>query len=361
LAIPKDRVEKFLTAESKQAVAALKKAIEDLKKAAPVKYEVVHTLTEGKPANQKIQLRGNVNDLGEEAPRRFLEVLAGPDSQPFKEGSGRLELAKAIASGDNPLTARVFVNRVWQHHFGRGIVSTPSNFGLLGVPPSHPELLDYLAARFIASGWSLKQLHRDIMLSATYRLASTSIAANQERDPENRLLWRMNRRRLDIESWRDSLLLVSGNLDSSIGGSSVNLADKNNRRRTLYAAISRHELNPVLRLFDFPDPNLTSERRSLTTVPMQQLFVLNSDFVIDQSRAIAARAEKSAPDDHEKQISQLYSWLFGRRPADHELAVGINFLKLESPADISQGDVKLSRLEQYAQALLSTNEFFFVD
>ncbi len=183
-AVPKDRIDKFLSDEMKQRSAELRKAVEDQKKAAPAKYDVVHTLTEGKPGNQKIHLRGNVSDLGDEVPRRFLEILSSSsDATSYAQGSGRLELAKAIVSPNNPLTARVFVNRVWQHHFGRGIVSTPSNFGLLGVPPTHPELLDYLATRFMASGWSLKQLHREIVLSATYRLASTSIPVNIERDP----------------------------------------------------------------------------------------------------------------------------------------------------------------------------------
>ncbi len=171
----------------------------------------------------------------------------------------------------------------------------------------------------------------------------------------------MNRRRLDIESWRDSLLFVAGNLDSSVGGPSVNLADKNNRRRTLYAAVSRHELNPVLRLFDFPDPNLTSERRSLTTVPMQQLFVLNSDFMIDQARALAARLDKSGLVDSESRVDQLFRWVFGRVPTADELKLGVNYLNYETPADSVAGEIKLSRVEQYCQALLSTNEFFFVD
>jgi hypothetical protein len=360
-ALPKDRIERFLSDDTKESLAAQRKAVEERKKAAPPKYDVVHTLTEGKPSNQKIHVRGNVGELGEEVPRRFLEVLSTSPDTPFQQGSGRLELAKAVASRQNPLTARVFVNRVWQHHFGRGIVSTPSNFGLLGMPPTHPELLDYLSSKFMDSGWSLKQLHREIVLSATYRLASTSIPTNVEQDPDNRLLWRMNRRRLDIESWRDSVLLVAGQLNMSVGGPSGNLADKNNRRRTLYAAISRHELNPVLRLFDFPDPNLTSERRSLTTVPMQQLFVLNSEFMVDQSRAMAARLESSGLTDVESKVEQLYRWSFGRVPAGNELKLGVDFLKQDPLEDGAATEVKLSRLEQYCQALLSTNEFFFVD
>ncbi len=227
-------------------------------------------------------------------------------SQPFAQGSGRLELARAIASADNPLTARVLVNRVWQHHFGRGLVGTPSNFGLLGDRPSHPELLDHLAARFIASGWSIKALHREIMLSAAYRLASSHRAANFEHDPDNRLLWRMNRRRLDAEALRDSLLAVTGQLDLAVGGPSLNLSDPKNVRRTFYAAISRHDLNPLLRLFDYPDPNLTSERRTNTTVPMQQLFALNSEFIVQQAKLLAARLDRESPADDQARLERLY-------------------------------------------------------
>lgn len=368
LAIPKDRLDKWLSDESKMQLAATKQGIDQQKKAAPAKYPVVHAIAEGKPTNQKIHLRGNVNDLGDEVPRRFPAILAAASTGNFEQGSGRLELAKAIAHPQNPLTARVFVNRVWQHHFDRGIVSTPSNFGLLGVPPTHPELLDHLAARFISSGWSLKQLHRDIMLSATYRLASSGGSfQNETRDPDNRWLWRMNRRRLDIESMRDAALMFAGNLDLSVGGPSTKLEVNNNRRRTLYAAVSRHELDHVLRLFDFPDPNLTSERRSMTTVPMQQLFVLNSEFMINQSRALASRVDlqRSPSDqvtlDDSARIDRLYSWLFGRKPDENERRIGLAFVHSGEDDGVDPGEIRLSRWEQYAHALLSTNEFFFVD
>jgi mono/diheme cytochrome c family protein len=359
-AIPKDRLEKLLPEESKQVLAKARQAIEDLKKASPPKYPIAHSLTEGKPANSKVHLRGNHKDLGEEVPRRFLSILSPSESPPFTQGSGRLELAQAVANRDNPLTARVFVNRVWQHHFGRGLVGTPSNFGLLGERPTHPELLDHLASRFMASGWSLKQLHREIMVSATYRLASTSNPANHERDPDNRLLWRANRRRLDVESWRDAMLTVSGNLDFTLGGPSMELSSNNNRR-TLYAVISRHELHPLLRLFDFPDANLTSERRTMTTVPMQQLFVLNSEFMVAQSRAIAVRLQqKNLPDD-EARVDQLCRWVLGRPASESERRLGREFIGKSLPEGVSATEVKLGRWEQLSQALLSTNEFVFAD
>jgi hypothetical protein len=360
LAIPKDRLEKLLSDEAKKILADAKQQIEERKKESPPKYPIAHSLTDGKPANVQVHVRGNHKELGDEVPRRFLAILS-PDTPPlFSQGSGRLELARAIASRDNPLTARVFINRVWQHHFGRGLVGTPSNFGLLGERPTHPELLDHLATKFMASGWSLKQLHREIMLSATYRLASTSNPANHERDPDNRLLWRANRRRLDIESWRDAMLAVSRNLDLTVGGPSIEL-NGNNHRRTLYAVISRHELNPLLRLFDFPDANLTSERRTLTTVPMQQLFVLNSEFMVAQSQALAARLQKESLADDDARVDQLCRWVFGRAATEAERKLAREFLGKSLPEGVSATEVKLTRWEQLSQALLSTNEFVFVD
>ena len=192
----------------------------------------------------------------------------------------------------------MIVNRVWQHHFGRGLVGTASNFGTLGERPSHPELLDWLARRFVASGWSLKALHREILLSSTYQQSSRFDSQGFARDPGNMLLWRMNRRRLDVEAWRDAMLAVAGRLDESIGGPSVGLDAPANRRRTAYAAVSRHDLAWMLRLFDFPDPNITSGGRVETTVPLQQLFVLNSEFMADGRpgrRRPAAPARRGRP------------------------------------------------------------------
>jgi len=365
-ALPKDLVDQLLPAAEKAALATQQQEIARLKQELPPKFPVAHSLAEGPPTNLKIHVRGNHKELGEEVARRFLAVLSRKDAAPFRQGSGRLELAQALVDPANPLTARVIVNRVWHHHFGRGLVGTPSNFGLLGERPTHPELLDHLAAGLVASGWSLKQLHRVIMLSATYRLASDdrpAAPANTvnaaEIDPDNRLLWRQNRRRLDIEAWRDATLAASGNLELTLGGPPTNLADGNNRRRTLYAAISRHDLNGTLRLFDFPDPNLTSERRANTTVPMQQLFVLNSDFVIREAKALAARAAQ-APTD-EGRITRAYRLLFQRDPGDAELRLGLQFLQSAWPVGVAAESVKLTGWEQYAQALLGTNEFAFVD
>ena len=267
----------------------------------------------------------------------------------------RLDLASAIASKDNPLTARVIVNRVWAVHFGRGLVSTPSNFGNLGDRPSNPELLDWLAVNFMKNGWSLKWLHRQIVLSSTYQLDSRPDAANDKVDAGNVYLWRGSRRRLDIELWRDSLLAVSGNLDPSRGGPTFDLRDANAKRRTVYAKISRHELDGLLRLFDFPDANVTAAGRLATTIPQQQLFALNSDFMVNQAKAFAARIEKSASTDADRVIA-TYRLAFGRAPDSRELELAERFLKLPS-----RPDDKLTRWQQYAQILLASNELMYVD
>ena len=225
-------------------------------------------------------------------PRRFLAVLSGPDRQPFRDGSGRLELARAIASRDNPLTARALVNRVWMHHFGTPLVATPGDFGLRSDPPTHPELLDHLAARFMADGWSIKKLHRRIMLSSVYQQRSDDRPEARAVDPENALYWRTNRRRLDFEATRDAILAVAGRLDGRIGGPPMpSLTGTDAHRRTLYGFIDRLNLPGLYRTFDFPDPNATSPRRDQTTIAPQALFLMNHPFAIDAARAILSRPE----------------------------------------------------------------------
>ncbi len=301
-----------------EEVEALEKALseEDKKKEVRPKYPLIHAIKDAEElVTMRIHIRGSADNLGDESPRRFLSLLDREET-PFEQGSGRLELARAIASKDNPLTARVMVNRVWKHHFGKGLVRTPSNFGMLGEPPTHPELLDHLTTQFIESGWSIKSLHRTIMLSAAYQQASRLDERGIEVDPENRLLWRMNRRRLEVEAWRDAMLAVSGTLDPTLGGPSQELVEAGNRRRTFYGFVSRHELNPLLRLFDFPDPNITSDERPVTTVPLQQLFVLNSEFMVRNAKALAARIQG---EQREKPAS--YADEIGPRAAGLRLAL----------------------------------------
>ena len=225
------------------------------------------------------------------------------DAAPGTAAFTRLDLANAICSPDNPLTARVIVNRVWQHHFGRGIVATASNFGTVGERPSHPELLDTLAVRFMEAGWSLKWLQRELLLSATYQLASTPDPDNLEVDPDNQWLWRFSPRRLDVESWRDAVLAVSGRLDGTMAGPAAGNLDTGHLRRTLYSTVSRRDPDKTLMAFDFPDANVTSERRNVTTLPQQQLFVLNSEFMSRSAEAV--RRGCSVPARPQKNVSRL--------------------------------------------------------
>jgi Protein of unknown function (DUF1553)/Protein of unknown function (DUF1549)/Planctomycete cytochrome C len=342
----------------KEEARRLKEQNEKKKKNAPKPYPHVHAVRDGEPRNMRVHIRGNPATLGAEVPRRFLSILTSDEPPAFSAGSGRRELAENIACRDNPLTARVIVNRVWKHHFGQGLVRTPSNFGHLGERPTHPELLDHLASRFIAAGWSLKALHREIMLSAVYQQASDFDEKRAQVDPENRLLWRANRRRLEVEAWRDARLAVSGTLDPSLGGPSLDLASAENNRRTLYAKVSRHNLDPLLRLFDFPDPNITSDGRPVTTVPLQQLFVLNSPLMARSAKALAARCCAADHDDAAR-IRTAFKTVLGRPATDEEIQLGLEFIA--EPEDTTDNGNELTRWEQFAQALLSTNEFMFVD
>ena len=310
------------------------------------------------PVAAQVFLRGNPNNRGETVPRRFLEVLAGPAPKPFQQGSGRLELAQAIASRDNPLTARVMVNRAWMHHFGAALVRTPGDFGLRGEAPTHPEVLDYLAAAFMENGWSVKKLHRMILLSATYQQSSDDSAAGLRMDADNRLLWKMNRRRLEFEALRDSLLAASGRLDPAMGGPPVPITTSPfSSRRTVYGFIDRQNLPGVFRTFDFASPDATTPQRHSTTVPQQALFLMNSPFVVEQARALVSRSDVTGLTKAEERIDRLHGIAYGRPAEPEEIALGMRFVQA---ADHKKGQ-KLSAWEQYGQVLLLANEFAFVD
>ncbi|MGE0610121.1 MAG: DUF1553 domain-containing protein, partial [Pirellulales bacterium] len=311
----------------------------------------------GEPQDVAIQIRGNPGNPGAVVPRRFLTVLSSENTEPFRTGSGRLDLALAITQEGAPLAARVFVNRVWKQHFGQPLVDTMSNFGVQGSRPTHPALLDDLAARFVSEGWSLKGLHREMLLSAAYQQASDDRPEVARLDGTNKLLWRMNRRRLDVEAWRDAMLSVSGQLDQTVGGPALELEDVANRRRTLYAVIRRRELHDLLRLYDFPDPIVHSPGREPTTTPLQQLFVLNSGLISTQASAFAARLRAERPAGPHQQIDRAYHLLFGRPATDRETSLAVSFLG-ESAGEAGISD-ELWR--QYTQVLLGGNEFLFVD
>jgi hypothetical protein len=326
--------------------------------AAPPRAMVLNDMA--RPQEQVVFLRGNPKNPGPSVPRQFLEIATPGPRTPFKEGSGRLELANAIASRDNPLTARVFVNRVWLNHFGKGMVDTPSDFGVRTDPPSHPELLDYLAARFMEEGWSVKSLHKWIVLSKTYQLSSAENTQANEADPDNRLLARAPRRRLDFEAMRDSVLAAAGTLDPTMGGRAVDIVgDKNVRRRTLYGFIDRQNLPSLFRTFDFASPDTTSPQRYQTTVPQQALFMLNSPFLLSQAKALVQRPEVANASEPAAKIQALHRILYARAADDDEMQLGDSFVR--TALNDANHPNALSAWERYGQALLLANEFLFVD
>jgi mono/diheme cytochrome c family protein len=355
---PEGEIERFLSGEWKKYLESIRTDLENAKKSLPSKYPYLHVIADThRIANLKLHLRGSPYNLGDEVPRRFLTVLSTGEPEPFTQGSGRLELATAIAS--HPLTARVIVNRVWKYHFGRGIVGTLSNFGQLGERPTHPELLEYLSCKFVENNFSLKSLHREIMLSATYQLSSRYSSENYGSDPDNRLLWRAHRQRLDIEAIRDSILSVSGSLDPSVGGSSFEDIEQS-RRRSVYARISRAKLNELLTLFDFADPSISSEQRNMTNVPLQRLFFLNSELISREAKLLAGRLVGRAgigTENDAEGIRQAYRLLYGREATVEEISLGLEFLAEQG----KQGSTNVIAWQQYAQVLLSSNEFIFVD
>jgi hypothetical protein len=315
-----------------------------------------------KPASPRVFKRGNPLQKTETVPRQFLQVLSPADGAPFHKGSGRLELAELIATEKNPLTARVLVNRVWMHHFGQGLVSTPSDFGTRADLPSHPQLLDWLASSFMRNGWSVKKLHRAIMLSATYQQSSRTNPADPncvralEGDPGNRLLWRMNPRRLSFEELRDAWLGATGELERRLGGKPMELFSAANTRRTLYTHIDRERLPDVLRIFDFANPDLSIPQRTDTVVPQQALFSMNHSFTLARARALARTAERAGTDPA-KRLTLIYGALFQRPPTAPEQEAALQLVPPVLPVVAGDPDP----WAQLAQTLLLTNEFQFVD
>jgi hypothetical protein len=353
--------DKALPDDFRQRLTALRDELETLRKKPAPEIPRAVVVQEGGPPgtphegfhDARVFLRGNHAKPGKTVPRGFPKVIAGAAPPVIREGSGRRELARWLADADNPLTARVMVNRIWQHHFGVGLVRTSANFGAMGERPSHPELLDYLADRFVSSGWSVKSLHRLIMSSSVYQQSSAPSAAGLGADPENRLLWRVNRRRLEAEEIRDSLLAVAGRLDSISGGPGFqNVATP---RRSLYLMSIRTgaksaEFGP---LFDSADCSGIVERRSESIVAPQALFLMNDPWVAELATALAQRvAREIAGGNDRERIRRLYEITLGRPPAAAEVEIGIQFLGDEPRADKWNG---------YCRLIISTNEFLYLD
>ncbi len=355
----------------------------------PPKVEKAYAVTEGTIANAKIQIKGDPGHPGDEAPRAFLQVLGGQTLPPDEKGSGRLELARWITDPKNPLTARVMVNRIWQFHFGKGIVQTPSDFGSRGKRPTHPELLDYLASRFAASGWSLKSMHRLMMLSRTYQQSSESDSKNAALDTENDQLWRFDRRRLSAEEIRDSLMAVGGTLDLTQGGphpfppetdwhytQHVQFVDVYpTNRRSIYLIQQRIKKHPFLEVFDGADANSTSPDRPISTTPIQALFMMNDPFANAQATGLATRVSRAAASESGR-IEAAYQLALGRSPQPDEAALAHRYLAqvksdyerlpvttvASAPAPGAPApDAAAHALASYCRMLLSSNEFMFLD
>lgn len=348
------------------------------------------------PDNSPIYKRGNPQNKGPEVPRQFLEIIAGPDREPFpKDRSGRLELAQAIADPGNPLTARVFVNRVWGWRFGQAIVDTPSDFGVRTAEPVHVELLDWLAASFIESGWSVKELHRQMALSSTYQQSSLERNMAVLADPENTRLHHFPRQRLGFEAMRDTLLAVAGNLDRTMGGLPFDVAAATTNRRTVYSYIDRHHTPGILRTFDMPAPEATSPGRFETVVPQQALYLMNNPFTIRQAKLLTKRIAAETEPVAEERIRHFYRLVYQRPPTPTEILDAKGFLSAVEtitaegdpgvpwdeqettagtkiggggpifptppPAPPLEDPTPLESWELYAQALLISNEFIFLD
>ena len=347
-------------------VARLTEEHAKLKAALAQPIPVAHALQEGGTPkseyagfkNARVHLRGRYDRLGDVVPRRFPRLLAGDKQEPITEGSGRLQLAKWIASPDNPLTARVMVNRLWMHHFGEGIVRTPNNYGKLGTPPTHPELLDHLALHFVKNGWSVKQMHRYMMLSSAYRQSSIGDDAAEKADPDNLLFGRMNRRRLEAEALRDAMLAVAGRLDATTGGKAIPVTELNTPRRSLYLMTIRSDRNNYRSLFDAADPAAIVEKRNESTVAPQALFLLNHPFAVQQARALAELTLKQASADDRGRIDWLYRRLYARPATAPETELGS---RLIGESGATKPEEVLAAWTQYCQILLCANEFMYVD
>lgn len=379
LALPEKEAEKLFSSGSQERLQVLRAELERLKSASPPEPPMACAVTEGPPVEQKVFIRGNWANPGEDAPKQFLRIIAGENQTPIGGGSGRLELAEWLTRPDHPLTSRVMVNRIWQWHFGEGLVRTASNFGKLGETPSHPELLDYLARQFMKSGWSIKAMHRLIMLSSTYQMSSDISKKAAELDPTNRLLSHMNRRRLDVEEIRDGMLALTGELELTMGGtlqsgfgtdgenssSRLSINPDVSTRRTVYLPLRRSNLPSLLNLFDFGDATTPGEGRARTNVSPQALYMMNGEAVARRSRELARLLLASDGDDAGR-AEVAYRRVLGRTPASEELQDTLSYVrgyaaKMRLAGGGSVTTPNLDAWQSLCRVLLSSNEFIYVD
>lgn len=368
---PKDK--KNFTADQWTSLEALRKESEALKKAAPPEPDMACAVEDGEPVKQKVFIRGDYNSHGDDAPPSFPAILEKYDTKPGFTGSGRLQFAQWLTRPEHPLTSRVMVNRVWSWHFGEGLVRTPDNFGKMGEKPSHPELLDYLARQFVQNGYSTKSLHRLIMLSSTYQMASDNPSAF-EPDPDNRLLSRFNRRRLSIEEMRDGLLLIDGTIDFTMGGSlqsgrgtdgetsqgRLSVNPETLKRRSVYIPLRRANLPTLLNLFDFGDATTMTGKRQLTNVATQALFWLNSQFLTEGSTKVAQSLLVSEAKNDATRLATAYLLILNRKADQSEIDAGIKYL--ENFKQKFAGDkAEQKAWQSYCRILMASNDFIYVD
>ena len=342
------------------------------------KMKTAYAVAEGKAENARLHIKGDPRRVGKEVPRRFLEILGGQKLPADAKRSGRLELAHWLTDPKNPLTPRVMVNRIWHYHFGRGIVSTPNDFGARGRPPTHPELLDWLTARFIESGRSIKAMHRLILKSHAYRLASGSVPELENADPDNTLYGRGVRRRLEAEAIRDAMLVLGGNLDRTMGGPHPFPAEKTWRfsasrpfyavystdRRSVYLMSGRIRKHPFFEVFDGADPNLSTGRRLLTTTPLQALYLMNDKFVSRQADGFAARL-LAAGGAVGSRVDAACEAAFGRMPTSEERSRAETYLERArarlAGTGVAEAERERTAWASYVRVLFSSNEFFYLD
>ncbi len=323
--------------EAQARIKSIQTDIDGIRKKLETKYPFIHGVKDAeKPEDIQVAFRGDPNNPeGPMIPRHFLSLLSDGDPVPFKQGSGRLELAEDIVK--QPLAIRVFVNRIWKGHFGTGLVDTPSNFGVTGERPTNPELLEYLASYFVSNGMSVKSLHRAIMLSSVYQLSTADNYEASAKDSGNRLYWRAEKKRLDAEQLRDGILMTSGNLDDAVGGPSADLTPTY-LRRTVYGKVSRYKLDEYLQLFDFPSPSISAEKRFVTTVPLQRLFLMNSDFMQVEAEELAKRVAMEV--DNRARIKKAYQYVYGRDATEEEISLGLEYLKTEPLTEYDERKAK---------------------